>query len=75
MKSNTGLHTYRKPSHPEFYFRCCRIFPEYEQKFVTVPAMFARNSQITSHTTYLAVDTKGSFTDYGSFIENELLRH
>lgn len=71
-----GLPTYSQPSHPGIYFRYYRISREYEQKYLPVPAMLPmRNSQITYQNIYLADDTKISFTVYGTFTENEFLRH
>lgn len=67
-----SLSTYCQLSHSGVLFRCCRIFPEYDQKFLSVPALLsAMYSLNTSQKIYLTVDTKDSFTDYGSFTENQ----
>lgn len=74
IKLHMQLPTCSQPSHPGVHFRCCRIFPAYKQKFLSIPAKLPmRNSQLTSQEVYLTVDSKDSFTDYGSVTENEFL--
>lgn len=64
------LPTHSQPSHPGVHFSSYTIFPEYEEKFLPIPAMLLmENSQITSQKFYLTVDTKVSFTDHEPLTE------